>query len=201
MKGIFLASCCLFLFLIANAQQKDIALLREIYAGNRSMDAIHTLSQSAYPITLLCPVVVYGLSYKQDTNALLKTKQVIYSMAAAAVLTYGTKWLLGRARPYEIYADIIPYTKEIDPSFPSGHTSMAFNTAMNVSMLTDKNWIKITAFTWASAIAYSRLYLGEHYPSDVLAGAIIGVGSAYLSNKAQTWLIRRNSKKKLANAL
>ena len=201
MKGIFLACCCLFLFLIASAQQRDIALLRDIYAGNRSMDAIHALSQSAYPITLLCPVVVYGLSYKQDTNALLKTKQVIYSMATAVVLTYGTKWLVRRARPYETYADIIPYNKEIDPSFPSGHTSMAFNTAMNVSMHTHKNWIKITAFTWASAIAYSRLYLGEHYPSDVFVGALIGAGSAYLSCKAQTWVIHRNGKNKLANAL
>jgi undecaprenyl-diphosphatase len=117
-------------------------------------------------------------------------------MATAAIFTYGTKWLVNRARPYETYADIIPYNKEIDPSFPSGHTSMAFNTAMNISMLSHQPWVKITAFTWASAIAYSRLYLGEHYPSDIIAGALIGAGSAYLSSKAQAWLLYQNRKKK-----
>ncbi len=201
MKRFLLVCCCLFLSAITNAQQGGIALLRTIYQTEGSKNAVYALSQSAYPITILCPVVVYGFYYKQDTNALLKIKQVIYSMATAVLLTYGTKWLLRRARPYETYADIIPYNKEIDPSFPSGHTSMAFNTAMNVSMLTHKNWIKITAFTWASAIAYSRLYLGEHYPSDVFVGALIGAGSAYLSCKAQTWLIHRNGKNKLANVL
>jgi undecaprenyl-diphosphatase len=171
-------------------------LLRAVYAGNRSMDAMHALSQSAYPISILCPVAVYAFSSKQDSNALLHTKQVLYSMATAAIFTYGTKWLVNRARPYETYADIIPYNKEIDPSFPSGHTSMAFNTAMNISMLSHQPWVKITAFTWASAIAYSRLYLGEHYPSDIIAGALIGAGSAYLSSKAQAWLLYQNRKKK-----
>jgi len=200
MKGFFLTVYCLFFcYSIIHAQQGDIKLLRAVYAGNRSMDAMHSLSQSAYPISILCPVAVYAFSSKQDSNKQLHTKQVLYSMATAAVFTYGTKWLINRARPYETYADIIPYNKEIDPSFPSGHTSMAFNTAMNISMLTHQPWVKITAFTWASAIAYSRLYMGEHYPSDVLAGALIGAGSAYLSSKAQAWLLYQNRKKKRPN--
>ena len=66
-------------------------------------------------------------------------------------------------------------------------------------MLSHQPWVKITAFTWASAIAYSRLYLGEHYPSDVVAGALIGAGSAYLSNKAQAWLIQQHRKRKERN--
>ncbi|NBX28157.1 MAG: phosphatase PAP2 family protein [Chitinophagia bacterium] len=197
MKGFFLTFYCLFFCCsIIHAQQEDIKLLRAVYAGNRSMDAMHALSQSTYPISILCPVAVYAFSSKQDSNALLHTKQVLYSMATAAIFTYGTKWLINRARPYETYADIIPYNKEIDPSFPSGHTSMAFNTAMNISMLSHQPWVKITAFTWASAIAYSRLYLGEHYPSDIIAGALIGAGSAYLSSKAQAWLLYQNRKKK-----
>ena len=200
MKGFFLTFYCLFFSCcIIHAQQGDIKLLRAVYAGNRSMDAMHALSQSTYPISILCPVAVYAFSSKQDSNALLHPKQVLYSMATAAVITYGTKWLVNRARPYETYADIIPYNKEIDPSFPSGHTSMAFNTAMNISMLTHQPWVKITAFTWASAIAYSRLYLGEHYPSDVVVGALIGAGSAYMSNKAQAWLIQQHRKRKERN--
>ena len=200
MKHFLLVCCCLF-SAAALAQRGDIDLLRKIYQPEGSKNAVYALSQSAYPITIFCPVLVYSLSNRKDTTALLNTKRVMYSMATAALFTYGTKWLLHRARPYETFADIIPYQIEIDPSFPSGHTSMAFNTAMNVSMLTHKNWIKISAFAWASAIGYSRLYLGAHYPSDVLAGALIGAGSAYVSNKAQQWLLHRKSKNKLANVL
>lgn len=197
----FLLVCCCFFSVAALAQQGDIDLLRKIYQPDGPKHAVFTLSQSAYPITILCPVLVYTLSNRKDTTALLNTKRVVYSMATAAFFTYSTKWLLHRARPYESYADIIPYQKEIDPSFPSGHTSMAFNTAMNMSMLTHKNWIKISAFAWASAIGYSRLYLGEHYPSDVLAGALVGAGSAYVSNKAQLWLLHRKRNNNPAHAL
>jgi undecaprenyl-diphosphatase len=47
--------------------------------------------------------------------------------------------------------------------------------------------VVVPAYAWAAGVGYSRMYLGQHYPTDVLAGAAIGIGSAYLSN----WLNKK----------
>ena len=79
--------------------------------------------------------------------------------------------------------DIIKKSKAGSPSFPSGHTSGAFASATSVSLAYPKWYIIAPSFAWAGSVAYSRMHLGVHYPSDVLAGAIIGSGSAYISFK------------------
>jgi undecaprenyl-diphosphatase len=60
----------------------------------------------------------------------------------------------------------------------------------------NKRWyVVVPAYTWATAIGYSRMYLGQHYPTDVLAGAITGAGSAWLSHKANNWIKRKRKSK------
>ena len=61
-----------------------------------------------------------------------------------------------------------------DSSFPSGHTLEAFAMAAAVSFLFSRRKIIFTAYAWAVVVAYSRMALGVHYPTDVLAGMIIG---------------------------
>jgi undecaprenyl-diphosphatase len=63
-------------------------------------------------------------------------------------------------------------------SFPSGHTATAFAGAMMLSYLVPR--AAPAFFTLAAAIAYSRLYVGVHFPLDVVGGAVIGVATALL---------------------
>jgi membrane-associated phospholipid phosphatase len=62
----------------------------------------------------------------------------------------------------------------------------------SLSVAYPKWYVIAPAYTWAAGVAYSRLALGAHYPSDVLAGAIIGSGSAWLNIKLNQWLNKKS---------
>ena len=63
------------------------------------------------------------------------------------------------------------------PSFPSGHAAGAFATAMVVALVYRQRKWRVAAFVGAFLIAYSRLYLGHHFPSDLFGGAVLGVAA------------------------
>jgi membrane-associated phospholipid phosphatase len=181
------------------SQNADIDILRDINLNrNRQLDGFYRgITNSAAPVAIGTPIILYGISLlnKDSLNnqkAIYIGVSVISSVAIATILKYG----VNRTRPFVTY----PYLeKESDggsPSFPSGHTSEAFALATSLSMAYPKWYVIAPSFAWAGAVGYSRMDLGVHYPSDVLAGALLGSASAYLCYKANEW-IRQNKKKKL----
>jgi undecaprenyl-diphosphatase len=58
--------------------------------------------------------------------------------------------------------------------FVSSHASNSFNVALLSLLLIRKRWYSISIISWASVICYSRIYLGVHYPGDVICGALLG---------------------------
>lgn len=101
------------------------------------------------------------------------------SMILVFTATYALKYTVCRLRPYDACTDILPLVKKLrDYSFPSGHTSLSFSVSLILMRLEDKK-IWIPAILLSILIALSRLYLGIHYPSDVIAGFFIALaGSA-----------------------
>ena len=71
--------------------------------------------------------------------------------------------------------------------FVSGHAANSFGLASFTAPLLQKKWYSWSIFIWAAIVAYSRIYLGVHYPSDVVCGALLGViagtGLAYAARK------------------
>ena len=85
------------------------------------------------------------------------------------------KHLVGRERPWLNVAGLIPLVDEPDPnSFPSGHTCAAFAAALVWVRTLPRRWMGVLAVCMAVGMGVSRLYVGVHYPSDVLAGALVG---------------------------
>jgi undecaprenyl-diphosphatase len=104
--------------------------------------------------------------------------QVAISLSLASILAnLVIKPFFGRARPYEIahYVTIIPHPP--GRSFPSGHTVAAFSCAWLIFRLFHRDHPRLSAaaLIFAGIVAFSRLYLFVHFPSDVLAGAGFGI--------------------------
>lgn len=85
------------------------------------------------------------------------------------------KPLIARTRPYDV-REILPYLiePESSKSFPSGHTLVCFEAATVLMLRHAKPW-GIAALVTAFLVAFSRMYLFVHYPTDILGGIILGV--------------------------
>lgn len=94
---------------------------------------------------------------------------------------------VARPRPFLTHPELHPLIHlPTDFSFPSGHTSCAFAVAFVICAMLPKRY-SIPALLMAAFVGLSRLYLGVHYPTDVLAGMFIGLGVAKLS----VWIVHR----------
>ncbi|NLJ99069.1 MAG: phosphatase PAP2 family protein [Tissierellia bacterium] len=103
------------------------------------------------------------------------------TLVISQTITYGLKSLLSRERPYNILKGLNTFDIILkDYSFPSGHTSASFAIATTVALNIPK--LSIVVFIIALIIGVSRIYLGVHYPTDVVAGMILGIGSAIVTH-------------------
>lgn len=118
-----------------------------------------------------------------------------YELLMVAAINIGTTELLkiafNRTRPADEYPnEVFVKSPSKGKSFPSGHTSQAFAMATTLMLQYKKWYVTLPAYLWAGTVGYSRMYLGKHYPSDVLAGALVGAGSSYLSHFISNKLFR-----------
>ena len=172
-----------------SAQNWDIHTVKTINDWS-----IHDLSRGISHSGVILPV---GIPTAMGIYALIKKvqpllKDAIYigtSVIEALGLTYGLKYTIDRQRPYEKYPDKIrPIEPEDSPSFPSGHTTAAFSLATSLSITYPKWYVIAPSAVWACGVGLARINQGVHYPSDVLTGAAIGVGCAFVNVYVNRWL-------------
>ena len=192
----------LFILLIWNhvalAQNADIDILKSINVGrNKNLDnTFKGITNSVTPLSISVPVAVLAAGLiKHDSTIINKGLCISVSLLLAAGISTGLKYAVNRQRPFITYPFIDKATYVGSPSFPSGHTSDAFATATSLSLSFPKWYVIAPLYLWACSAGYSRMHLGAHYPSDVLAGAIIGSGAAYLCYKGNQLLNKHKHKK------
>lgn len=143
-------------------------------------------------ITLLGDAGIFWMALAAVLLLFQKTRRVGLGMGLAMLMglllcNLTLKPLCQRPRPYdyqyETFGRLIPLLiqRQHDFSFPSGHTIASFEAA-GVIALNNKKW-GAAALVLASLIAFSRLYLYVHYPTDVLVSVVLGVAFAFLGNR------------------
>lgn len=132
-------------------------------------------------IALTCFLLAFK---KTRRTGVMCALALIFSLLFTNLLV---KPLVARARPYDvIHALTVLIDKPHDFSFPSGHSSAAFAAAWVMFRCLPKK-LGVMALIYATLMAFSRLYFGVHYPSDVLAGIVFGICYA----TAAMWLVKR----------
>lgn len=119
-------------------------------------------------------IVIFG-------NKAIRTMGVeaIIALGFSQTIVQMLKRGFGRERPYKMLKNLNTFKIELkDYSFPSGHTTASFCLAATLALNIPK--FAIVFYLMASLIGLSRIYLAVHYPTDVLVGIVIGVGSTFI---------------------
>jgi len=201
MRLYFTVSCILFFSVAGSAQNWDINLLKpinknETHFKNRYLEGA---ASSVSLLSLAAPASTLLLGFVKKNKRLQREGWYLAGgLVFTGAVTYTLKHIIDRPRPFEKHAFIVKRDDEGGGrSFPSGHTASAFYTATAMSLQYKKWYVMVPAFVYAGSVGWARMYQGVHYPSDVLAGAAIGAGSALLAD----WVKRKHVKKKEARAV
>ena len=187
---IFLLMTMICVF--ASAQNWEVNMLHDINGWNGQFihDCSKFISKTEPYVALGVPAVmgVIGL-IKKDTKLQKDAVYIGTSVVGAFAISMGMKYIFNRTRPYDTWPDMItPRSTEVDPSFPSGHTASAFALCTSLCIRYPKWYVIAPSAIYAVSVGVSRMHEGVHYPTDVMAGALIGAGCAVGSIYATKWL-------------
>jgi undecaprenyl-diphosphatase len=195
MKRILLISICCFCVIALQAQRFEVRLMRSIHSDSTVFrdKLCRGLSTSVTPLAIATPSAILLTGFIQKDAAVQREGyRATASLLLSTAISGSIKYCIRRERPFSKSPEYFcKKCKAGKLSFPSGHTTAAFATATSLTLATRKWYVAVPAYTWASGVAYSRMYLGVHYPSDILGGVVIGVGSSLLVWGVDRWMMKK----------
>jgi len=163
----------------------DARVARAVYRADAPpfVGVMRAVNETSLPLFALAAPVAAGAALAGG-DGVRPALRLLASEAGALGVVYALKGALRRPRPYRTMTELAARDRRhagagdpADPySFPSGHAALSFSVATSLTM-SDRRWAA-PAMAWATAVSVSRVWHGVHYPSDVLAGAAVGAGSA-----------------------
>ena len=160
-------------------------------------DALWWMVSAKWSSLLLALGLVWILLHQNRRHALLVLLMLVLAFALADQISSGLiKHLVERLRPTHdpSLGDAVHIVNGYRGGmygFVSSHAANAFAAATFLSLVIRRRAVMISLFTWALLQCYSRVYLGVHYPGDILGGLIVGILVGWLVWRLMQWIQRR----------
>jgi undecaprenyl-diphosphatase len=165
-------------------------VVNSLAGHSRVLDAFFALCAQGLAYLLVLMVATLWVTPAESERSTLRRQQIVIYAVAAALLALGINQLIGlawfRPRPFASHHVTLLLPRSTDASFPSDHAAGGFALTVTVLLARDRwarrlGWLMLAL---AALLAFARVFVGTHYPFDVLAGALIGAGCA-----ACMWLL------------
>jgi len=150
--------------------------------GNPVADTVFQAASDLGDFSGIWHLVSMGRTITRRSSARESLAMAALLGAESLVVNQGVKRLFGRIRPTEAGDPRFPVRRPSTSSFPSGHASSAFFAAALLTTATGKRMAPVW-YSTATVVALSRAYVRIHHPSDVVAGAAVGVVLGRIGSK------------------
>ena len=160
-------------------------------------DAFWWMVTAKWSSLLLVLALAWILLHQNRRHALLVLAMLVLSILVADQVSSGLiKHLVERLRPthdpsLESRVHVINGYRGGLYGFVSSHAANSFAVATLIALVMRHRVVTLSMFTWALLQCYSRVYLGVHYPGDILGGIIVGVLAGWLVWQLMRWIERR----------
>ena len=165
---------------------QNLFLLINSLAGKSSLfDSVAKFTVNEYFIPTTLSLALFSLWFNWGgVDKDLKQKGVLLGVFGVVIGSMGIvstiNALIQRPRPFEILETNLLFYKPTDPSFPSNAAVVAFALVAAIFLVDRK--LGAAALILAAFYGFLRIFVGVHYPSDVIGGAVIGIGSVLIVN-------------------
>ncbi len=161
--------------------------------GDDAAETLRPLGHRVGPALLLAGLWVGGALADEPSLVAIGKDGVEATLFSTVLITPVLKKVVGRARPDEELGPTHFDPFSDDQSFPSGEAAQAFTIAAVIAAHTEKPWVEGVSWGLAGLIGVERLYLDRHWASDLVAGALIGVGVG-------SWVAKRQMRREASPA-
>jgi len=162
------------------------------------LDSVMLFFSSYYSwVAIVCLILVWMLRLKDRSWRMPIIAFSFLSVISCNLLNQIVKVIVARPRPIheEIFSDVIHAIEKYDASYSffSAHSSTSFAIAVFALLVVRKAYFTASVLLWASVVAYSRIYLGKHYPLDVVVGILFGTIIAIICWRLFNVYLKRKS--------